>query len=165
MLLLDRGLSYYQSKAILSGEKCGDDVYKGQFSGSQENIYEVTIDINHPRKSICTCPFAKGRRVVCKHMVALYLFHFPSQADAIVAEWEEEEREREERYLEWEADYTMFRQEKAEEVIAYVKNLSDDQVREKLIEILLKEFDRDYPDYDDEYDYEDEYDFCDGYYF
>lgn len=156
---INRGLGYYQNKAVLNGETCGDGVYKGRVSGSQGKIYEVIINIERPRKSSCTYPFATGRRVVCKHMVALYFFHFPRQADAIIAEWEEEEREKEERYLEWEADYTMFRQEKIEEVTTYVKSLSDNQVREELIKALLKEFDRDYPDFGDEYY------FGDGYYF
>ena len=92
-------------------------------------------------------------------MVALYFFHFPEQAEAVLAEWEEEEREKEKRYQEWEADYTMFRQKKVKEVTAYVSSLSDDQVREELIAALLQEFDSDYPDYDEVYGYDDDYDF------
>ena len=154
-----RGMHYYQSKAVLSGENNGSGVYKGQISGSQDNIYDVVININHPRKSVCTCPFAAGRQVICKHMVALYFFHFPEQAEAVLAEWEEEEREKEKRYQEWEADYTMFRQKKVKEVTAYVSSLSDNQVREELITALLQEFDSDYPDYDEVYGYDDDYDF------
>ncbi|MBP2623042.1 SWIM zinc finger family protein [Streptococcus oricebi] len=152
-----RGLGYYQSKAVLSGEESEVGVCKGQVSGSQDNIYNVVININHPRKSSCTCPFAAGRRVICKHMVALYFYHFPEQADAVLAEWEEEEREKEERYQQWEADYTMFRQKKVDEVTAYVKSLSDDQIREELIKALLKEFEYNYPDYDEWDNYDDDY--------
>ena len=72
----NRGLGYYQGKAVLNGEESGNGVYKGQVSGSQDNIYDVVININHPRKSVCTCPFAAGRQVICKHMVALYFFFF-----------------------------------------------------------------------------------------
>ena len=43
-------------------KKIGDGVYQGKVSGSQDNIYDVVIDIDHPRKSTCTCPFAAGRR-------------------------------------------------------------------------------------------------------
>ena len=89
----NRGLGYYKSKAVLNGEKIGDGVYQGKVSGSQDNIYDVVIDIDHPRKSTCTCPFAAGRRVICKHMVALYFFHFSEQAKAVLAEWEEERLE------------------------------------------------------------------------
>ncbi|MEX2805384.1 SWIM zinc finger domain-containing protein [Streptococcus sp. H31] len=152
-----KGIAYYQSQAVLSGEKSEDGIYKGQVSGSQGKTYHVTINTNYPRKSTCTCPFATGRRVICKHMVALYFFYFPRQADAVIAEWEEEEGEKEERYLKWEADYTMFRQKKVEEITAYVKTLSEGQLREKLIEALLKEFDCDYPDCDEESDYGEDY--------
>ena len=144
----NRGFGYYQSKAVRNGEESGDGIYKGQVSGSKDNIYDVVININHPRKSICTCPFAAGRQVICKHMVALYFFHFPEQAGAVLAEWEEEEREKEERYQEWEANYSTFRQKKLEEVTAYVWSLSDDQIREELIKALMKEFDSNYPDDD-----------------
>ena len=34
-------------------------------------IYHVTINREHPRSSTCDCPYAKGRKVVCKHMIAL----------------------------------------------------------------------------------------------
>lgn len=90
-------------------------------------------------------------------MVALYFFYFPQQPAAILAEWEEVEREKEERYQEWEAEYTMLREEKVAEVTAYVKSLSDDQLREKLIKVLMKEFDADYLDYEEEYGYDDYY--------
>ena len=152
----NRGLGYYQGKAVLNGEESGNGLYKGQVSGSQDKIYDVVININHPRKSVCTCPFAAGRQVICKHMVALYFFHFPQQAEAVLAEWEEEAREKEERYREWEADYSAFRQKKLEEVTAYVWSLSDDQIREELIKALMKEFDSAYSD-DEYYDDEDYY--------
>ncbi|MBM7643333.1 SWIM zinc finger family protein [Streptococcus loxodontisalivarius] len=152
-----RGMAYYQSKEVLNGEKCGDGIYKGQVSGSQENIYDVTIDINHPRKSSCSCPFSSGRRVICKHMVALYFYHFPQQAEAIFAEWEEEVREKEARYQEWESEYTIARQQELKEITAYVKSLTDEQVREALIAALLKDFNSTYPDFEDDFDEEDYY--------
>ena len=53
--------------------------------------YYVIIDFLHPRKSSCTCPHATGRRIVCKHMVALYCTAFPE--DAYRYEKNEQERE------------------------------------------------------------------------
>ncbi|NMB97839.1 MAG: hypothetical protein GYA02_14710 [Clostridiaceae bacterium] len=38
------------------------------------------INIVHPRKSKCNCPHADGRRVICKHMIALYFTVFPKEA-------------------------------------------------------------------------------------
>ncbi|WP_278296961.1 SWIM zinc finger family protein [Butyrivibrio sp. ob235] len=60
------------------------------------------MDKEHPRKSSCTCPFAEGRRVICKHMIALYFTAEPKAAEDFlkqVEEWEkEEEEERRNRY-------------------------------------------------------------------
>lgn len=120
----------------MSSESCGDGVYKGQVSGSQDPPYEVFINTDQPRRSTCTCPLAAGRHVVCKHMVALYFFHFPSQADTVLVAWEEGERGREERYLAWETEDTLFREEKVKAIEAYVKMLSEEQVREQLMAAL-----------------------------
>ncbi|MBQ0089720.1 MAG: hypothetical protein KBT27_10375, partial [Prevotellaceae bacterium] len=40
--------------------------YDGIVSGSENNKYSVHIETDHPRRSKCNCPFADGRRVVCK---------------------------------------------------------------------------------------------------
>lgn len=53
---------------------------------SSNNKYVVHIDKKHPRKSKCNCPFADGRRVVCKHMIALY---FTAEPQAALVELEE----------------------------------------------------------------------------
>lgn len=144
-----RGISYYQSKSVLGSEQLETGLYKGKVKGSQGKVYDVNIDINHPRKSTCNCPFASGRRVICKHMVALYFSKFPQQADAVLASWEAEVLEEEKRYQEWESEYAIDRQRELEEITAYVKKLSEEEVREALISALMAEFDSDYPDYDD----------------
>ena len=51
-----RGLNYYSNKNVLSWENVGIDTYSGVVLGSNDNKYEVYIDINHPRKSKCNCP-------------------------------------------------------------------------------------------------------------
>lgn len=47
--------------------------------GSNDAVYDVKIDTVHPKKSVCNCPFAEGRRVICKHMVSLNLEIFPEK--------------------------------------------------------------------------------------
>lgn len=37
--------------------------------------------MEHPRKSICNCPHADGRRVICKHMIALLFTASPEAAN------------------------------------------------------------------------------------
>ena len=62
--------------------------------GSQAESYNVRIDITHPRKSECDCPFANGRKI-CKHMVALAFKALPSIKAEYLKEIEESEREAE----------------------------------------------------------------------
>ncbi len=127
-----RGVDYYQSKNVKKIKKISDDEYNSIVSGTEE--YNVHIDINHPRKSTCTCPFAAGRRVICKHMVATFFTIYPEEAERIIKE-EQEYEEVEERLFE----------EHLEEVKEYVNGLTDDEVRAALIDKLMDEW------YDDDY--------------
>ena len=127
-----RGVDYYQSKNVKKIKKISDDEYNSIVSGTEE--YNVHIDINHPRKSTCTCPFAAGRRVICKHMVATFFTIYPEEAEKIIKE-EQEYEEVEERLFE----------EHLEEVKEYVNGLTDDEVRALLIDKLMDEW------YDDDY--------------
>ena len=127
-----RGVDYYQSKNVKKIKKISDNEYNSIVSGTEE--YNVHIDINHLRKSTCTCPFAAGRRVICKHMVATFFTIYPEEAERIIKE-EQEYEEAEERLFE----------EHLEEVKEYVNGLTDDEVRAALIDKLMDEW------YDDDY--------------
>ena len=127
-----RGVDYYQSKNVKKIKKISDNEYNSIVSGTEE--YNVHIDINHPRKSTCTCPFADGRRVICKHMVATFFTIYPEEAERIIKE-EQEYEEEEERLFE----------EHLEEVREYVNGLTEDEVRALLIDKLMDEW------YDDDY--------------
>ena len=82
-----RGYKYWAEKKVLSYECVSSHETAGIVKGSKE--YHVKIDTEHPRKSACDCAFAHGRRVICKHMVALYFTIHPNAAQ----EFEREERE------------------------------------------------------------------------
>lgn len=92
-----RGMDYYERKRVASWSKAADGTYDGVVEGSNGNSYAVHVDKIHPGKSTCTCPFADGRRVVCKHMIALYFTAEPKAAVDFkkqVEIWEHEEKER-----------------------------------------------------------------------
>ena len=93
------GMDYYERKMVCSWKKSGEETYDGGVvSGSEGNKYSVHIDKMHPRKSSCNCPFAEGRRIICKHMIALLFTAEPKAAKDFlrqVEEWEQEEKERE----------------------------------------------------------------------
>ena len=122
-----KGLNYYENKKVVSWNKSGKMTYDGVVSGSEGRYYNVHIDKDHPKRSVCDCPFAAGRRVVCKHMIALYFTAEPEAAQHFLKQvemWEEEEQEREKQHL---AD-----------VRHYVNGLSKKELKEQLINALLE---------------------------
>ena len=122
-----RGYQCYKENKVLSLSQTGYDEYTGLVAGSGADPYQVTINTEHPRRSKCNCPHADGRRVVCKHMVALYFAAFPDEAKQYMKEVKEAEREEEKR-----------QKEHLAEIRAYVKSLSKRELQDELFESLLK---------------------------
>lgn len=123
-----RGMDYYNDKKVRSWERIGQGIYDGIVSGSGNNRYVVQIDKFHPRKSTCNCPFADGRRVVCKHMIALFFTAEPQAATDFLKEverWKSEEEEMRER-------------EHYENLKQYVKSLSKAELQEQLLNALIQ---------------------------
>lgn len=122
-----RGMDYYENKKVVSWKKLNDGIYDGVVLGSEGNAYNVHVETMHPRKSVCNCPFAEGRRVVCKHMIALYFTAEPKAAGDFlkqVEEWEKEEEEQEKQH------YIELRE--------YVNGLTKVELRERLYEALVE---------------------------
>lgn len=129
--LLWRGYDYYTDHKVLSWEptESGErpQQFDGVVSGNGDKPYEVHIDIAHPKKSTCTCPFAEGRHVICKHMVALYFSVYPAEADELLhaeEQWEAEEAAREEAHR--------------AETWQYVRGLKKVELQEELYRALLE---------------------------
>lgn len=152
-----KGYEYYCEDRVKSVTKIDDTHYSGEVSGSNATPYSVTIDLEHPKRSKCTCPFANGHKV-CKHMVALYFKAFPNEAYDYIRKIEEAESEREE-----------FFEELPERIEEYVRNLSKSELQDLALSLIynlsdyeLEEFalyhlDDDFEDDFDEYDYDEEY--------
>jgi len=120
-----RGYDYYQGKKVLHYKKINDHTYSGKVNGSGRD-YDVEINLDKPRTSKCNCPHADGKRIICKHMVALYFAVFPKEAErfyneALQAEQEEEERQDKLQRL----------------VVDYVSKMKKDELQEALLEVLL----------------------------
>ena len=88
-----RGYEYYEGKRVSNLTEIDTGLWKASVHGSQ--IYQTTIDVNHPRRSSCDCPLAKGRRIVCKHMIATFFTAYPMEAENyynnVLKSWEEAE--------------------------------------------------------------------------
>ena len=122
-----RGYEYYEGKKVLSFSQTGEDEYTGQVAGSGPAPYQVKINTAHIRQSKCDCPHANGRRVICKHMVALFFAVFPEEAVQYMEEVEEYEREEEQRM---EDHYEVLR--------ADVRSLSKNESQEQLFLALAE---------------------------
>ena len=68
-----------------------------KYNAPDAPVYHVTINTVRPKKSTCDCKFAKGRYVICKHMIALFLEAEPEQLDKLYKEIEDNQRAEEER--------------------------------------------------------------------
>ena len=123
-----RGYYYYKDGMVLEWEQTGKFVFKGKVKGSEDNLYDVLIDLKHPKKSICDCPHAEGTRRACKHKVALYYTIFPEEAERLLREAKEYEAQEEER---WEAECA--------EIEKYVYSLKKEELREELLWRMIEE--------------------------
>lgn len=122
-----RGMDYYNDKKVKSWKNAGDGIYEGVVSGSDDTTYMVRINKKHPKKSTCNCPFADGRRVVCKHMIALYFTAEPQAAADFTKEVEK-----------WEAEEELREQEHYEDLKRYVKSLTKVELQEQLLNALVQ---------------------------
>ena len=143
-----KGYYYYKAGNVLSTTYLSEDKVKAMVKGSENNIYEVILDLDKPTKSKCNCPFAIDRQVLCKHKIAAFYALFPEfvlELENIKNEFEREEDEIERR-----------REEIYKRVVEEVNKMSINQLRQIVINSL---YDQEIENMDmSEYDYDhDEY--------
>ena len=90
-----RGYDYHKENKVSKLIPVGDGIYEADVSGSGNEIYHVVVDIPHPRRSKCNCPYADGKRIICKHIVAAYFKVHPEEAERLYREAMEYEAEEE----------------------------------------------------------------------
>lgn len=122
-----RGHDYYENKRVLEWHKVSDTLLEGIVQGSRQEPYQVTVDLAHPKKSVCNCPHAEGTRKVCKHKIALFFTAFPKEAVRLVQEAEEYEAEQERYYEEME-----------DALIAYVHKMKKSELQQALLQLLFE---------------------------
>ena len=127
-----RGYEYYIGKKVISYQQTDEYRIEGEVSGSKDEPYRVMIDLEHPTKSTCNCPLAAGKRIVCKHKVALFFSVFPNEAQRYITEIEEYEREEERQ-----------QQERFDEIVKYVMRLSKKELQTELINMLAESEEQD----------------------
>ncbi len=76
-----KGYDLYRSNQVVYCQDGGDGGSVGEVQGTQSKPYFVRIQPEHMRRSTCTCPYARDKRKVCKHMVATFFASFPQLAE------------------------------------------------------------------------------------
>lgn len=119
-----RGYEYFKENRVYNKSYNSAYEIEGKVVGNGQT-YTVNINIEHPRSSKCNCPHANGRRIICKHMVALYFTEFPQEAEnyynEVIAYEEEQER---------------LQEEMDEKIAKYINSLTKNELRQKLYEML-----------------------------
>lgn len=128
-----RGLDYFESKRVKALVKLNGFEYEAQVEGTEN--YRVHIDLNHPRKSTCTCPHAFGKSIICKHKVAVYFSVFPKEAQKAIDEKNRYYEEQEKR----EREYDKRVEDETNTITKYVNSLSEKEVRRLLINYMIED--------------------------
>lgn len=118
-----RGLDYYKDKKIRNLKKINDYEYTSCAFGT--NNYDIYLNVLHPRKSTCNCPLAKGKRIICKHIVATFFTAFPNEAKM----FKENQEKLQEEYLDYQADLY-------KKVKEYIHSMSKKDLAEELLFVL-----------------------------
>lgn len=121
-----RGYDYFKKNKVENLIETGEGLFTAEVQGSSDEPYIVEIDIKHPRRSKCNCPHADGKRIICKHMVAVYLTVYPEEAERIYNEaiaYEEEEERRSEELM--------------RKVVAHIKKMKKEELQQTLTAFLL----------------------------
>lgn len=125
-----RGVNYYKERKVRSFTQC-DEGFCGVVEGSDNAEYDVRINLSHPRKSSCSCPFAKDRRVICKHMIALYFTSVPDSYEAF--EYDIQQLE-----VQYKLEEERWQKETLARIKDNVSKMSAKEVRAKLVDMLYQ---------------------------
>ena len=122
-----RGIEYYKSHNVLSWEQTEDGVFDGLVKGSSDEMYSVHVDTIHPRNSKCNCPLANGKKIICKHIVAVYMATHPKEENRFKEELTPYASEEEE----WHA-------KRYANLMSWAKGMSASALREAYVEAVIR---------------------------
>lgn len=122
-----RGYNYFLERRATITRKISISQYDGTVAGSGNSRYDVHIDLEHVRKSTCNCPYADGKRIICKHMIALFFTAFPLEA-----------KKYNEELIAYEREAELQAEEDESKVLAYVNGLKKAELQEILMRLLYE---------------------------
>ncbi len=122
-----RGYNYFLERKAKITKRISNEQYDGIVAGSNNAEYSVHIDLEHARKSRCNCPHADGKRIICKHMIALFFAAFPLEA-----------KKYNEELIAYEREAELQAEEDESKVLAYVNSLKKAELQEILMRLLYE---------------------------
>lgn len=122
-----RGMEYYKQNKVLSYTMNDDGTCEGVVVGRGNDNYLVHADMEHPRKSTCNCALANGKKIICKHIVAVSLCLDESEGERFKTEKTVYASEEDER-----------RAKKYEKYMSFANTMSPRQLREAYVELMIE---------------------------
>ena len=129
-----RGLDYFENKRVKTAKQINRHEFEADVEGTE--VYHVHLDIDHPRKSTCTCPHAAGKSTICKHKVAVYFSVFPEEAQEAIDERNQYYEELEEREIEYNKKVEIMTKKYKE----YVDGLSVEEIKRMLVNYMVDSY-------------------------
>ena len=129
-----RGLDYFENKRVKTLTQINKYEFEADVEGTE--VYHVHLDINHPKKSTCTCPHATGKSTICKHKVAVYFSVFPEEAQEAIDERNHYYEELEERENEYNKKVEIMTKKYKE----YVDGLSVEEIKRMLVNYMVDSY-------------------------
>ena len=120
-----RGYNYFLERKAKITKRINNTQYDGTVTGSNDAEYSVHIDLEHVRKSSCNCPHADGKRIICKHMIALFFTAFPLEA-----------RKYNEKLIAYEREAELQAEEEECKVLSFISGLKKVELQEILMQLL-----------------------------
>lgn len=156
----ERGYDYYVRNQVREILKSNETEAYAVVNGSGLNLYAVYVNFDYPRKSTCNCPHANGKRIACKHQVAVYLKTHPEEVQEFYERYvhydeddyfDEEEYELAHEYLFDDEfidtldescfdGFEFFNEMSMVEIMDFVDGMSEESVRMILAGILMNKF-------------------------
>ena len=120
-----RGYNYFLEHKAKITKRINNTQYDGTVTGSNDAAYSVHIDLEHVRKSSCNCPHADGKRIICKHMIALFFTAFPLEA-----------KKYHETQIAYEREAELQAEEDECKVLSFISGLKKVELQEILMQLL-----------------------------
>ncbi|HHO6497520.1 TPA: SWIM zinc finger domain-containing protein, partial [Staphylococcus aureus] len=112
---------------VINLKSFSETQHEAEVKGSGNKVYRCYIDMEHPRKSKCNCPHADGRRVICKHMIALLFTASPEAANKHIMMLNEVEE-----------DYQLRRNMWIDSLKEMINDMSEEELRDAYLNMLIE---------------------------